>query len=275
MIQKTIWDSIEETQTIFIEKDFFTIEYIPETFKHRDSQRDRILYNLKDRLSFHKRPYHMMLNGAYGTGKTLTIKHIFHEANRKFPKVKAVHINCKTNKSSYQIYLRIYEKLFTGKIDTSGLSTFDILDRIIKKIAHRDIVLLVALDDIGSVKSSKDLNDVLYNLLRAHETDKRVKIAIFTVTNENILFFFDGNVQTVFNPIEVKFPKYSYDEIGSIIRERCHLGLYDGAIDDEIIEDVVRYAYDCGDIRKGLARIYKAGLNAEYEGCHKILKRHF
>jgi hypothetical protein len=30
-----------------------------------------------------------------------------------------------------------------------------------------------------------------------------------------------------------------------------------------------------GDLRKGLHEIYKAGLNAGYEGCHKILKRHF
>jgi len=50
MKQKTIWDSIEQTQTIFKEKEVFTIEFIPETVKHRTMQIDKILYNLKDNL---------------------------------------------------------------------------------------------------------------------------------------------------------------------------------------------------------------------------------
>jgi len=275
MIQKTILDSIEETQTIFIEKDYFTIEYMPKKIKHRDSQIERIAYNIQDRLSQNKRPYHMVLNGTYGTGKTLTIKYIFKEVERKYPKVKAVHINCNTSKSSYQIYLRILEKLYNKGFNVSGLSTFDIWNKIIKKISLKNIILLVALDDIVSVKNNRDLNDVLYNLLRVSETDKRAKIAVFSVTNVDTFLFLDGAVQTAFNAIDINFPKYDLGQIQSIISERCKLGLYNGAIADEIIADVAKYAYDRDDLRSGLDRIYKAGLEAEFEGSSKILKRHF
>jgi archaeal cell division control protein 6 len=275
MRQKTIWDSIEETQSIFIEKDVFTIEYVPETIKYRDKQIEKIIYNLKDRLNHNKKPYHMILNGNYATGKTLTINYVFSEVARKFPKVKPVHINCKNNRSQYEIYLRIYEKLFNRKRNVSRFSTFTILNKIIKEIVKKDIKLLVALDDISSVKTDRDLNNVLYNLLRASETDKKAKISVFSVTNNKKMVFLDDNVSTVFNGIEVDFPNYTYDEIHNILLDRCRLGLYNGAISDEIIDDVTQFCYDHGDLRKGLHEIYKAGLNAEYEGSHKILKTHF
>jgi hypothetical protein len=47
MIQRTIWDSIEDTQSIFVEKDVFTIDYVPEAIKYRDKQIEKIIYNLK------------------------------------------------------------------------------------------------------------------------------------------------------------------------------------------------------------------------------------
>lgn len=275
MSQKTIWDSIEETQTIFKEKEVFTIEYIPETVKYRNTQVEKILYNLKDNLDQQKRPYHMILNGSYGTGKTLTINYIFSQVEKRYPRVKTVHVNCKNYKSQYQIYLKIHEKLFNKRRRVDGLSTFNIFNNIINEIVRRNIILLVALDDISSVKSDRDLNNVLYNLLRASESDKNAKITVFSVTNDKILLFLDKNVQTVFNGINVNFPNYSYDEIYNILSERCHLGLYNGAVSDEILNDLAKYTYDMGDLRKGFDEIYKAGLNAEYKGSHKILKSHF
>lgn len=275
MTQKNIWDSITETQTIFIEKDFFTVEYDPEIINHRDNQINKILHNLKGRLDSNKRPYHMVLKGAYATGKTISIKYIFNEAEKKFPNVTAVHINCKQNKTAYLIYLKIYEKLFKKDMGVGGLSTSAVLDKIMKKIVKEDIILLIALDDIGSVKNNRDLNDVLYNLLRGHESAKNAKISLFPVTNERELLFLDFDVQTVFNHAEVDFPKYTFNEIYDIINERCRLGLYNGAISDEIINDVSKYCFNQGDLRKGFDEIYKAGLNAEYEGCHKIQKSHF
>lgn len=275
MIQKTIWDSIEETQTIFIEKDFFTIDYTPETFKFRDNQKNKILYNLKDRLTHHKRPYHMVLNGSYATGKTLLINYIFNETEKEFTDVKCVHVNCKANKTAYLIYLRIYEKLFNKNMSVGGLSTSAVLDKIMKKIVNDDIILLIALDDITSITNSKDLNNVLYNLLRGHETSKEAKITIFPITNDKNLLFLDLDVQTVFNVSTVEFPKYTFNEIHEIIKERCRLGLYNGAMTDEMIEHIANYCYDQGDIRRGFDEIYNAGLNAEFEGCEKILKRHF
>lgn len=275
MNQKTLWDSIEETQTIFREKEVFTIEYIPEVVDYRKNQIDKILYNLKDNLDQHKRPYHMILNGSYGTGKTLTINYIFSQVEKRYHRVKTVHVNCKNHKSQYQIYLKIYEKLFNKKRRVDGLSTFTILNNIIKEIVRRNIILLVALDDINSAKSDRDLNNVLYNLLRASESDKNAKITVFSVTNDEVVLFLDRNVQTVFNGINVNFPNYNYDEIYNILSERCHIGLYEGAVSEKTLSDLARYTYDLGDLRKGFDEIYKAGLNAEEEGSHKILKSHF
>ncbi len=275
MIQKTIWDSIEETQTIFIEKDYLTIDYIPETINNRDKQVKKILYNFKERLSHNKRPYHMVLKGAFATGKTVTVNYIFNLVEKEFPNVETVHVNCKKNKTAYMIYLQMYKKLFNKKMGFGGLSVSSLLDDVINKIVKDDTVLIIALDDIASVKDNKDLNDVLYNLLRGHESAKEAKICIMTITNDKDVIFLNPDVQTVFNKMDVDFPLYTYDEIHDILKERCRLSLYNGAISDEIIDDVARYCYNQGDLRKGFDEIYKAGLNAEYEGSHKILKSHF
>ena len=275
MVQKTIWDSIEETQTIFREKDVFKVEFIPETIKYRDNQRDKIIYNLKENLDAHKRPYHMILKGNYGTGKTVTINHIFSKVEKRYSKVKTVHINCKNHRSQYEIYLKVYEKIFNENMDVAGLSTFNILNKIIREIVKKNIILLVALDDISSVKSDRDLNNVLYNLLRASETNIDARICVFSLTNEKIITFLDDNVRTIFSGIEIDFPNYTYKEIYNILSERCQLGLYKGAISKDIIRNVAKFAFDFGDLRKAFDEIYKAGYNAEYEGCHKILKRHF
>jgi len=275
MKEKTIWDSIEETQTIFIEKDVFKVEFVPETIKHRTEQIKKILYNVKGNLDDHKKPYHMIIKGSYATGKTLTINYIFSEVEKRYPKAKAVHINCKNYKTQYEVYLKIYEKLFNKNMGVGGLSTFTLLNKIIKEIVKKNLILLVALDDIGSVKSDKDLNNILYNLLRATETNKDAKITLFSVTNDKTIVFLDDNVRTVFNGIDVDFPNYTYNQIHDIINKRCRLGLYEGAISDDIIKDIAKFTHNHGDLRKAFDEIYKAGYNAEYEGCHKILKRHF
>jgi len=67
MKQQTIWDSIGQTQTIFKEKEAFTIEFVPKLVKHRKNQIDKILYNLKDNLEQHKLHYNMILSGNYRT----------------------------------------------------------------------------------------------------------------------------------------------------------------------------------------------------------------
>lgn len=275
MRQTDIWDSINETQTIFKEREVFSIEYFPDILKHRDQQLEIMTANCKEELDDKRKPYHMILHGNYATGKTITIKKFFHEVEKKYPWAQTVHINCKNHRTAYHIYLKIYEKIFNKKMSVGGLSTFTILNKIINKISKTGIILIVALDDINNVKSDRDLNNVLYNLLRASETNQNAKITVFSVTNDRNLLFLDPDVQTVFGGIQLGFPNYLFEQIHDILKERCHIGLYDGAISNEIIESVANYTHEIGDLRKGLNEIYKAGLNAEFEGNHKISKKHF
>jgi len=274
MSKEEIWDSIGEMQTIFIEKEVFTLRYCPETIKHRRSQIQEILYNLKDSLDNHKNPYNMIFKGSRATGKTVTIKYFFSLVEKRYTNVKTVHINCKNRGTQYGIYLKIYEDLFNKKMGVGGLSTLALIDKIVDKLVKKDIILLVALDDMDSVKNDEEINDALYNLLRIHEVDQNAKLAVFSVTKDNTILFLNQDVATVFNAIEVQFPKYTYKEIHNILKQRCDLGLYKGAMSDELLSDIAKFVHDCGDLRKGFDLIYLAGKNAEKEGCHKILRKH-
>jgi len=273
-MKKNFLDIIEETGTIFQNQDVLTIEYIPESLKFRDAQLNQMGY-LSKGLNKNKKPTHMALKGGHATGKTLTAKYYIDEIENEYPHVVGVHINCKNHRTEYGVYLKIYNKLFNKQMVPGGLSTVTLYNKIINYIADKDKVLILALDEIESVRDFKEMNSALYNLVRAHENRHEAKISIMTILNEKTVLYLDNNVSTVYRPDEIRFDKYNFSQIKNIIEDRCRLAFYNGVVEDDIIEAVAEHIYNYGDLRDGIVLLEKAGKAAEYEGCHKILKRHF
>ena len=274
MTQKTIYDIIEETGSIFKEREVFRTDYIPETYKYRDTQLDIMALYSKG-LMENQEPTHLLLKGGSATGKTSAVKYFFQILEERYPNVITVHVNCETHRTEYKVYSKIYQRLFNKNTSMGGLSVFNIYNRILDEIVKQEKILIVALDDFGSIKATTDLNRTLYSLSRASEIKEGAKVSVFTITDKETMLFLDPHVVTTYHPIEVSFLNYRYDEIHSILKDRCRIGYFKSVISDEIIEDVARYTYDYGDLREGIRLLSYAGKKAENEGCHKILKRHF
>lgn len=272
MSKQSILDLIEETGTIFKEKEVFKYDYLPENFKYRDKELEQMAIASRG-LNYNNRIENMHITGSYATGKTTTLIKYFQLIEENFNNVLPVHINCQIHRTEYKVFSKIYKKLYNKNMKTNSLNTFDIYDRIMKKIIKENIQLIIGLDDYDSLKTGKELDRTLYDLLRVKESYPEAKVSIITVTSKPAQIL-DPAVSTVFLPTIIKFDPYTQEQLYDIINERCNLGFFKDVISDEIIRAVTRYSYDQGDLRAGLKLLNIAGENAEKEGNNKILKRY-
>ncbi|MCJ7445435.1 MAG: cell division control protein 6, partial [Methanotrichaceae archaeon] len=131
--------------------------------------------------------------------------------------------------------------------------------------------LTVALDDINYLFHEKEIDHVLYSLLRAHETCPGARMGVIAILSEPALkYIFDPRVSSVFQAEEVVFPLYTGEEIKDILHKRVQLGFYPGVISDEVLEIVTNYTEKSGDLRVGIDLLKRAGLSAERRASRNI-----
>lgn len=268
--KKRFDEIIRENGTVFIDRMVFTMDYLPEIYKYRDKQLDKMATyskNLNEELA----PHHMMLTGSFATGKTTSIKKFFKELKDYYgDKVEYVYISCQFQETEYKVLKKIYYKLKGGIRVPNGLSTSTIHNRIMKKLQKENKILLIALDDYNYIKTNKELNKLLYKLLRAHEQYDNVKISVFLITNNEDFFAFNPDIATVFDPVIVNFYPYSLPQIYDILKQRCQAGFIKGTVTKDILMKVADYTYNMGDLREGIHLLALAGEKAEIKGLSII-----
>lgn len=274
MEQKTLINIIEEEGTIFKEKEVFELDYVPEIYQFRDFQLKKMAIYSKG-VKKGEIPSNMLLKGGRATGKTTTVKKFFELIEEKYENVLTVHVNCQVYRTEYKVFSKLFEEIFGYKTSVSGLSTFDIYDKVMEQLIEENKILIIALDDFDAIKTPTELNRTLYTLLRAFETFNGAKISVFAITNSEHILFMDPNVSTVFQPIDIEFRNYSESQVYSILESRVELGFHKNVISKDLIKFASNNAYDEGDLRKGLKSLLEAGKKAESCGSNKILKKHF
>ena len=100
------------------------------------------------------------------------------------PKVVPVHVNCQMDSTRYAVFYQIYKKIFEHAPPSSGISFKRIFEKVAQHSADEDKVLVVALDDINYLFHEKEVDHVLYSLLRAHETCPGARMGVIGVMSE-------------------------------------------------------------------------------------------
>jgi cell division control protein 6 len=262
-----LWD-----ETIFKDREVLEFDHLPEHFAHRESQMEALKFCVRPAFAG-GRPVSALCLGPPGTGKTTAVVKLFSEIEAHSSKVVPVHVNCQMDHTRHAIFLRIYSKLLGHSPPTSGVSFKRVLERIAKSMAKENRVLVVALDDVNYLFPEREVDRVLYTLLRAHETFPGFRAGVIAILSEPALnYVFDPRVGSVFQAEEVSFPLYSIGEIRDILERRAQLGFYPGVVSEEILDLVSDLTERAGDLRVGIDLLKRAGMEAERSASRTISK---
>jgi cell division control protein 6 len=261
------WD-----ESVFRDEHVFEIDYVPESFLHRDTQMESLKYALRPAVRG-SRPLNVMAQGPPGTGKTTAVQILFDEL-RAQTDIQAVRVNCQVNSTRYSVFSRLFEGVFNYEPPSSGISFKKLFSQVTDRLVDDDEILVVALDDVNYLFYESEASDTLYSLLRAHEEQGGAKIGVIVVSSDlelDIIEELDGRVQSVFRPEEVYFPNYDEPELVEILQERADRGFHDGVIDTVVLDRVAELtAEQGGDVRVGIDLLRRAGLKAEMRASRTV-----
>ncbi|WP_435197548.1 ORC1-type DNA replication protein [Natronomonas sp. EA1] len=261
------WD-----ESVFRDEHVFDFEYVPETFRHRETQMETLKYALRPAVRG-SRPLNVMARGPPGTGKTTAVKKLFSELDT-ISGVRPVSVNCQVDSTRYSVFSRLFEGLFDYEPPTSGISFKKLFGQITDKLVEDDEVMVVALDDVNYLFYENEASDTLYSLLRAHEAHSGAKIGVIVISSDldlDVIDELDTRVQSVFRPEEVFFSRYGEAEIAEILEERVNRGFREGVLDTRVLDRVAeRTAESGGDLRVGIDLLRRAGLNAEMRASREV-----
>ncbi|MCE8423197.1 MAG: ORC1-type DNA replication protein, partial [Candidatus Methanoperedens sp.] len=256
-------DLLSWDQTLFKDSELFELDHIPEHFLHRDTQLQSLIYSIRPAMSG-GRPLNCLCSGPPGTGKTTAVQKVFEEIERQTSKIIPVIVNCQVNSTRYSVFSQIFRKLIGYAPPASGASFKRIFSEVAKHIAEHEKVLLVALDDMNYLFYENEVNDVLYSLLRAHETHPGARMGVIAILSDTgVPHLLDPKVESVFLPEEIKFPQYSKNELRDILANRVKLGFFPNVLDEGVLESITEHAFILGDLRVGIDLLKRSGLNAE------------
>lgn len=265
-------DMLSWDESLFRNERVFEVDYVPETFLHRETQMQSLKYALKPAVRG-SRPLNVMAQGPPGTGKTTAI-HILFDELRAQTDVQAVRVNCQVNSTRYAVFSRLFEGVFDYEPPSSGISFKKLFSQVTDKLVEQDEVLVVALDDVNYLFYESEASDTLYSILRAHEEQGGARIGVIVISSDldlNIIDELDGRVQSVFRPEDVYFPTYDEPEIVEILRERVKRGFHEGVVDAPVLDRVAeRTAEQGGDLRVAIDLLRRAGLNAEMRASQHV-----
>jgi cell division control protein 6 len=149
------WD-----ESVFSNEHVFEIDYVPETFKHREGQTQSLTYALRPAVRG-SRPLNVVVRGPPGTGKTTAIQKLFDEVGAQTSEVRTIRVNCQVNATRYSVFSRLFEGTFDYEPPSSGISFKKLFGQIAEKLVEEDKVLVVALDDINYLFYENEASDTL------------------------------------------------------------------------------------------------------------------
>jgi cell division control protein 6 len=217
------------------EKAVMSENYVPERLIGREGHIREIMRCLAPALK-KRRPLHLWVHGAPGSGKTVTTRHVLKHLNETAA-LGSVLVNCWEKDSLFSIVDDIVFRL--GILRAEQHRTSAKLHKLGKYLNQRPFVIV--LDEIDKLRPS-ERSAALYNL----ESLDNVGLICIACT-QRPLFELEDRVRSRLNPYCVHFPSYSRQELTDILAHRARLALAVGVWSDSLLAEVADMA--AGDAR--------------------------
>lgn len=254
-------------ETLFMNSEVFDFDFIPEEFMYRINQMQEIALCLKPAIN-KKRPVNCILSGDPATGKTTTIKKIFEEL-KPYSHIIPVYLNSRINNTTFRVYSKIHEKVFSYSPPESGVPVNTLYQKIFQTLKNENKILVIAIDDSVFLE---DCDEVIYQLSRVSEIYPGSKVGIIAVLSEKEKYIIEEKSSSVFSPRVIEYEPYSEDETFEILKYRARAGLYPGVIDDSLIALIAEKSTD-RDLRFAIELLRQGTIEAEGKSCKKISEK--
>ena len=278
-----ILDAVQAGKSIIKNREILREDYEPDIIQYRDSEQEEITQSLSPIL-LKSRASNLILYGEPGTGKTLVIKKIIKNIEKRVEKsnfpINVAYSNSKNETAIYGLIVSLGRQLDLSEkvLPTTGLSISEVLKRILKKINEDKLNIIFVIDEIDDLaeQAQKTGNDILYQLTRVNERLEQGSITLVGISN-NLTFKekLDPRVISSLSEKEVLFTNYDIDQIKTILRERIKEAFVENAVEESALElCAILSGQEHGDARRAIDLLLKAGEIADQRQLKKVTHKH-
>ncbi len=268
-------ETLRYDQTLFRDREVFEFTYMPDELHHRDAQIRELALLARPALRSGS-PRSAILRGPPGTGKTTTVRRLFAEIEETTQQIAPVYINCKQHRTPFAVFACIFEAVVGYAPPATGKHLDEVVRLAAKRLGEREAALLVCLDDANYLHEARQLNDLLYRILRLYEAWDVRKPGVFAISSDlrlNLYTGLDERVRSVFHPTEVYFSPYAKSEIQEILGDRIRQGLYPNVVPKTNVNLIADLTAREQDIRVGIDLVRAAAENAEGAGRRTVTRK--
>ncbi|MGQ4890998.1 MAG: Cdc6/Cdc18 family protein [Candidatus Njordarchaeia archaeon] len=273
-----VFDDLLQRESIFINREVLTHDYVPEELPHREDEITKLAYILASALKGGK-PSNVLMYGKTGTGKTAVARYVLKKLVERASSIglslSYAYVNCKYRKTNYRVLAKICEELGCTGIPETGLPTDVVLDRLWKYVEKLDRLVIVILDELDwLVRNSGD--DTLYQLTRINNDLKRSKVSIIGITNDlKFREYLDSRVLSSLSEETLVFKPYNSQQLYNILKMRAELAFKPGVVSEEALKLAAALAaQEHGDARRAIDLLRVAGEIADRKGDTKLTTEH-
>ncbi len=235
--------------------------YIPDNLRHREDQIESIRGLVIDPL-IAGNSSSAIIFGPPGVGKTATCKLLARETSR----VSMVYESFVTFGS---IKLLLQDVLLkTGRVTLPSGTSLDYVFKALKQSqskSGRKIVLVI--DE--SMNAFRDENGI-YNLIRAKELHSVEMSTIFVSVDNPLLYLMSGVKRMQYNPVIIKFNRYSVTELESILYNRASIALSADSYSMDILNFIAETSASSGSARVAIELLQKSAYLASHRSSSTI-----
>jgi cell division control protein 6 len=254
-------------------------DYVPDELIHREGQTRR-LFSIFKPIVETGGSQRALLNGGVGTGKSALSKRFcldFKEwASTKGKFVDFVVVNCRSRNTPSSVLLKTLEK-FQANFPDRGFSTAEMLEILRKHIIKEGVQLIIVLDEVD-VLIKKSGSDLLYSFSRFNDesmASSKPSISLILISQKQVHEFLDAaTLSTIKRTNQVRFDRYSKEELMDITKQRVDLAFFPGTIEEDFVEFIADISAEFGDARFAIELLENSGRIANDENVDIVNAEH-
>jgi len=206
----SIFDKLLEEDGVFENKEILRPSYTPNKLPHRNKQVNEIARILVPALKG-ETPSNILIYGKTGTGKTVAVKHVGRELEKKGEELNVdcsvIYLNCKVVDTQYRALAHI-ARHFDKDVPLTGWPTDQVYHELKDALDDRKKVATIMLDEIDRI-IGKSGDDILYNLSRINSDLERSKVSIIGISNDlKFTEVLDPRIKSSLGEEDIIFPPY-------------------------------------------------------------------